>query len=187
VVEQTFRANQLPPSCFFPRLGLASFLPYVFLYSLSVSRRCRAHWHPSSYHAVRTLLWRSSQEILWFEVVSEHRDLRRNRQVNRTPPPQVTHLAERCSGTQRRRHRLSPGILGQWSSTHGTRAPGGVRKSYINQNETQEPLEPWTSSDPHSHEDSSPNWSTGMPERNSVISLTGQNHINDCYNVVLLC
>jgi hypothetical protein len=36
------------------------------------------------------------------------------------------------------------------------------KTSYINQNETQEPLEPWTSSDPLTHKDSS--------------SLTGQNH-----------
>jgi hypothetical protein len=42
-----------------------------------------------------------------------------------------------------------------------------------------EPLEPWTSSDPRTHEDSSPGWGAGMPETSSVISLTGQNHINN--------
>jgi hypothetical protein len=36
--------------------------------------------------------------------------------------------------------------------------PRGYAKTFsINQNETQEPLEPWTSPDPHTHEDSSPN------------------------------
>jgi hypothetical protein len=51
--------------------------------------------------------------------------------------------------------------------------------SYINQNETQEPLEPWTSSDPRTHEDSSLNWGAGMPGTNSIISLTAQKHINN--------
>jgi hypothetical protein len=55
---------------------------------------------------------------------------------------------------------------------------GYAKTSYINQNETQEPLEPWTRSDPRTHEDSSPNWGAGMPETSSVISLTVQNHIN---------
>jgi hypothetical protein len=50
---------------------------------------------------------------------------------------------------------------------------------HINEKETQEPLEPWTSSDPRTHEDSSPNWGAGMPETSSDISLTGQNHINN--------
>jgi hypothetical protein len=40
-------------------------------------------------------------------------------------------------------------------------------------------LEPSTSSDPRTHEDSSPNWGAGMPETSSVISLTGQNRINN--------
>jgi hypothetical protein len=48
-----------------------------------------------------------------------------------------------------------------------------------NQNETQEPLESWTSSDPRTHEDSSPNWGVGIPESSSVISLTAQNHIDN--------
>jgi hypothetical protein len=40
----------------------------------------------------------------------------------------------------------------------------GTRKtSYINQNETQEPLEPWTSSDPRTREDQSPNCGAGKP------------------------
>jgi hypothetical protein len=56
---------------------------------------------------------------------------------------------------------------------------GYVKTSYINQNDTQEPLEPWTSSDPHTHEDSSPIWGAGIPETGSVISLTRQNHINN--------
>jgi hypothetical protein len=42
--------------------------------------------------------------------------------------------------------------------------------SYINQNETEEPLEPWTSSDPCTHDDSSPNWGAGMLETRSVIN-----------------
>jgi hypothetical protein len=37
------------------------------------------------------------------------------------------------------------------------------KTSYINQNEIQEPLEPWSSSDPRNHEGSSPNWGAGMP------------------------
>jgi hypothetical protein len=53
-----------------------------------------------------------------------------------------------------------------------------AKTSYINKNETQEPLEPWTSFDPRTHEDSSPNGGAGMPVTGSVISLTGQNHIN---------
>jgi hypothetical protein len=56
---------------------------------------------------------------------------------------------------------------------------GYAKTSYINQNEAQEPVEPWTSSDPHTHEDSSPNWRAGMPETSSVISLTGQDRINN--------
>jgi hypothetical protein len=56
---------------------------------------------------------------------------------------------------------------------------GYAKISYIIQNETLEPLEPWTSSDPHTHEYSSPNWGAGMPETSSIISLTGQNHINN--------
>jgi hypothetical protein len=56
---------------------------------------------------------------------------------------------------------------------------GYARTSYINQNETQEPLETWTSSDPRTHEDSSRNWGTGMPETSSDISLTGQDYINN--------
>jgi hypothetical protein len=39
------------------------------------------------------------------------------------------------------------------------------------QNETQEPLELWTSSDPRIHEDSSPIWGAGMPETSSIVSL----------------
>jgi hypothetical protein len=57
--------------------------------------------------------------------------------------------------------------------------PGYARTSYINHNETQEPLEPWTSSDPSTREDSSLHWGGGMPETSSVISLTGQNHSVD--------
>jgi hypothetical protein len=78
----------------------------------------------------------------------------------------------------------------QWYSTWGTRTTGGMRRhlswcpktSYINQNERQEPLEPWTSSDPSTHENSSPNWGAGMPETISVISLKGQDHINNRQN-----
>jgi hypothetical protein len=40
-------------------------------------------------------------------------------------------------------------------TTWGTRTPGVARRHYINQIESQEPIEPWTSSDPHTHEDSS--------------------------------
>jgi hypothetical protein len=52
-----------------------------------------------------------------------------------------------------------------------------MKTSYTNQNETLEPIKPWSSSDPHTHEDSSPKLGTGMPETSSVISITGQNHI----------
>jgi hypothetical protein len=55
---------------------------------------------------------------------------------------------------------------------------GLAKTSYINQNETKEPLEPWTSPDPRTHEDSSLKWDAGMPEASLIISLTGQNHIN---------
>jgi hypothetical protein len=54
-----------------------------------------------------------------------------------------------------------------------------VKTPYANQNETQELLEHWTSSDPRTHEYSSPNWGAGMPEIILIISLTGQNHINN--------
>jgi hypothetical protein len=49
-----------------------------------------------------------------------------------------------------------------------------LRLPYINQNETQEPFDPWTSSDPRTHEESSPNWGVGMPETSSIISLTAR-------------
>jgi hypothetical protein len=71
-------------------------------------------------------------------------------------------------------------FMDQWYSTWGTRTPPGYTKtSYINHYETQEPLEPWTSSDPRTHEDSSTNWGAGMPETSSIISLTDHNHINN--------
>jgi hypothetical protein len=69
-----------------------------------------------------------------------------------------------------------------WSSglQPGVRVHPGVRETYyINRNETQEPPEPWTSSDPSTHKDSSRNWRAGMPETSSIISLTGQNGINN--------
>jgi hypothetical protein len=70
--------------------------------------------------------------------------------------------------------------LEEWTSTWGTSTPAGYAKtSYINVNKTQEPSEPWISSDSRTHEDSSPNWGAGMPETSSIISLTGQNHINN--------
>jgi hypothetical protein len=56
--------------------------------------------------------------------------------------------------------------------------PGSTRK-HLNQNETPEPRELWTFSDPRTHEDSSPNWGAGMPETGSVISLI----INNWYNI----
>jgi hypothetical protein len=46
----------------------------------------------------------------------------------------------------------------------------------------------WTSSDPRTHEDSSPNWGAGMPETSSIISLTSQNHVANWFNhIILLC
>jgi hypothetical protein len=57
---------------------------------------------------------------------------------------------------------------------------GHPKTSYISQNE---PLEPWTSSDPHTHKDLSLNWDAGMPETSSIISLTGQNDINNWHNI----
>jgi hypothetical protein len=41
-----------------------------------------------------------------------------------------------------------------------------------NQNETQKPLELWTSFDPRTDEDYPSNWGAGLPETSSVISLT---------------
>jgi hypothetical protein len=61
----------------------------------------------------------------------------------------------------------------------GRHLRGHTKTSYVNQNETQEMLEPWSSSDRSTHEDSSPNWSASMPKINSIISLTRQNHINN--------
>jgi hypothetical protein len=55
---------------------------------------------------------------------------------------------------------------------------GGTRK-HNKQNETQDPLKPLISSDAGNHEDSSLNLGAGMPEKNSVISLTSRNHINN--------
>jgi hypothetical protein len=64
------------------------------------------------------------------------------------------------------------------SSTWDTRRNlRGIRK--LNQNETQELLELRASSDPRTHEGSAPKWGAGMTETGSVISLTGQNHINN--------
>jgi hypothetical protein len=56
---------------------------------------------------------------------------------------------------------------------------GHAKTSYINRNETREPLEPRTSADPRTREDSSLSRGAGMPETGSVIPLTGQNHINN--------
>jgi hypothetical protein len=75
---------------------------------------------------------------------------------------------------------------GPWSSTWGTRTAAGklrhftgyAQTFYINQNKTQEPLEPWTSSNARTHEDSSPNWGAGMPETSSIILLKGHNQFN---------
>jgi hypothetical protein len=53
---------------------------------------------------------------------------------------------------------------------------GDVKKSFINPNETQEPLEAWTSCDPGTHEHSSQKCGGIMPETSPIISLTGQNH-----------
>jgi hypothetical protein len=66
------------------------------------------------------------------------------------------------------------------SEATSSRLHSGVSETfYINHNETQEPLEPWTSSDALTHEDSSPNWGAGMAETSSNISLTDQNHTNN--------
>jgi hypothetical protein len=67
--------------------------------------------------------------------------------------------------------------LEQWSSAWG------MWNIYINQNETQDLLDPGTSSDPYTNEDSSLNWGAGLSETSSFISLTGQNHINNWYNI----
>jgi hypothetical protein len=74
----------------------------------------------------------------------------------------------------------------RWFSIWGTQNLVYSKTSWINQNETQEPLEPTSGSDPHTHEDSSPNWGAGMPETSSVFSLTGQNHINKLSNFMEL-
>jgi hypothetical protein len=49
--------------------------------------------------------------------------------------------------------RLRPEIFNLWYS----------KTSYTNQNETQELLESWAISDPHTHKDSSPNWGDRIP------------------------
>jgi hypothetical protein len=54
-----------------------------------------------------------------------------------------------------------------------------AKTSCISQNGTQEPLDPWTNSDPHIHEDPLPNWGAVMLETSPINSLTGQNHINN--------
>jgi hypothetical protein len=80
-------------------------------------------------------------------------------------------------------------ILDQWFSTWGTSTPGireyvlGGTRKHMNQNEIQESLESWTSSDLRTHEDSSPNWGNCMPEICSIISLTGQTHVNDWWHI----
>jgi hypothetical protein len=62
--------------------------------------------------------------------------------------------------------------------------PMGYAKRYkINKNESQVPLEPWTSSDRRTNEDSYPNWGAGMSETILIISLTGQNDINNLQNI----
>jgi hypothetical protein len=59
--------------------------------------------------------------------------------------------------------------LEQWSCTWGTRTPRSMREDIlINQKETKEKLETWTSSEPRSHEDSPPNWGSGIPKTSSA-------------------
>jgi hypothetical protein len=60
---------------------------------------------------------------------------------------------------------------------------GYAKTSSINQNDAQELLELWTSSDLRTHEDSSPKWGAEIPETSSIISLTYQNQINNWYNM----
>jgi hypothetical protein len=73
--------------------------------------------------------------------------------------------------------------LKQWSSAWDTRGHHRWYKNtfyeYFSQTETQKPFETWTSSDPRTHEDSSPNWGASMPETSSFVSLAGHNHINN--------
>jgi hypothetical protein len=54
----------------------------------------------------------------------------------------------------------------------------GTRKHLISI-KTQKPLEPWTSSDPSTHEDSSPNSCAAKPEISSIVSSKGHKHINN--------
>jgi hypothetical protein len=97
----------------------------------------------------------------------------------------VLHLATECLPQLSVSRALNN--LEQWSSAWVTRNPEGTgrhlrgytKPSYINQIETQESLEPLTSCDPRTHEDSSPNCGAGMPDTSSIISFTGQNHINN--------
>jgi hypothetical protein len=56
---------------------------------------------------------------------------------------------------------------------------GYAKTSYVNENETQKPLEPWANFDPSTNKHSSQNWGVGMPETSSIVLLTGQNHINN--------
>jgi hypothetical protein len=72
--------------------------------------------------------------------------------------------------------RFKPGVVWVPSREHKKHLRGYAKTLYINQNEIQEP---WTSSNPCTHEDSSPNWDVGMPETRSNISLTSQTHVNN--------
>jgi hypothetical protein len=61
------------------------------------------------------------------------------------------------------------------STVHTSGLQAGICEDILEgtRNKTQEPLEPWTGSDPLTHEDPSPNWGAGLPETGSIISLTG--------------
>jgi hypothetical protein len=79
-------------------------------------------------------------------------------------------------------HHLWVDCIGKWYGTWDTRRRlrGYAIMSYINQSETYESLELWTSSDPRTHEDSSQNWVAGMPEASSTAQ---QLNINNLYNI----
>jgi hypothetical protein len=70
----------------------------------------------------------------------------------------------------------SPQVSLNQRQSHGNFLLRHMKTSYISQNELPEP-------DPHIHKYLSPNCDAGLPETSSIISLTGQNHINNCHNI----
>jgi hypothetical protein len=87
----------------------------------------------------------------------------------------------------RRISRIHAATLYKYNSTASSsrtvvRVPPRANENILQQlNIPQEPLEPWSSSDPRTHEHSPPNWGAGVPQTGSVISLAGKHHIHNGY------